>query len=321
MKTILVTGGAGYIGSHTVHLLLENNYNVLIIDNFDNGVQKNIPENVKFYQIDLRNISDIRKVFSENQIDAVVHFSGYIEAGESMADPYKFYNNNTFAGLNLLKVMIEQNVKKIVFSSTAAVYGEPEENPITENSKKIPTNFYGSSKLMFENILDSFEVYGMKNICLRYFNACGAAFGLGEEHKPETHLIPLVLDVALGKREHIKIFGTDYQTLDGTCIRDYIHVLDLAKAHVLALKHLEEKNTSLKLNVGTSKGFSVKEIIDKCREVTGHPIPAIESSRRDGDPTTLVASAEKIKDIFNWESQEDLNSIISSAWEWHKKTF
>ena len=172
---------------------------------------------------------------------------------------------------------------------------------------------------MFENILDSYEVYGLKSICLRYFNACGAAYGLGEDHTPETHLIPLVLEVASGKRDHIKIFGNDYPTPDGTCLRDYIHVLDLAKAHLLALKHLEDKNESLKLNVGTGKGISVKDIIEKCRKITGHPIPAIESPRREGDPATLIASPEKIKQIFNWEAKEDLNSIIQSAWEWHKK--
>ena len=321
MKTILVTGGAGYIGSHTVQLLLENNYNVIIIDNLSYGHKNFIPNNVNFYQFDLKNIEEIRKVFSENQIEAVIHFAGSTLVAESMTDPYKYYNNNTFAGLNLLKVMLEHNVKKIVFSSTAAVYGQPKENPITEHADKEPTNYYGLSKLMFENILDSFETYGMKNICLRYFNACGAAYGLGEDHNPETHLIPLVLDVALGKRDHIKIFGTDYQTPDGTCLRDYIHVLDLAKAHLLALKHLEENKDSLKLNVGTGRGFSVKEIIEKCREITGHPIPAIESSRRTGDPTTLIASPGKIKQIFNWEAQEDLNSIIKSAWEWHSKTF
>jgi UDP-glucose 4-epimerase len=234
-----------------------------------------------------------------------------------MKEPLTFFENNVSYGVNLLNVMLMHNVKKIIFSSSAGVYGTPEEVPIKEESKTYPVNHYGQTKLMFEKILDSCDVYGLKSTCLRYFNAAGAAGDIGEDHSPETHLIPLILQVAQGKREKIFIFGTDYDTEDGSCVRDYVHVLDLAKAHVLALEGLF-KGVNGKYNVGSEKGYSVKEVIDAAREVTGHPIPAEEAGRREGDPASLVASSEKFYKDFGWKPELGLKEIIKSAWEWHK---
>jgi UDP-glucose 4-epimerase len=315
MQTVLVTGGAGYIGSHTCHMLIENGYNVIVIDSLENGHREHLPEQVRFYKEDLNNFEKINTIFEGNEIDAVIHFAGYIEAGESMQDPIKFFQNNVSNSINLIKAMKNNNVRNIVFSSSAGVYGQPEEMPIKETAKKKPTNYYGLTKLMFEQILDSAKVYNMQSICLRYFNAAGAGYNIGEKHNPETHLIPLILQVATGERNNIKIFGTDYPTPDGTCIRDYIHVLDLAKAHIKAL-HLLDRNIKGKFNVGTGKGNSVKEIINICREVTQHPIPAEECPRREGDPPELVADSNKFKE-FDWQPEHSIRDIIQSAWDWH----
>lgn len=314
VKTILVTGGAGYIGSHFIHSV-KDKYNIIVLDDLSKGHIQAIP-NIKIYQNNLG--ENLNHIFTENKIDAVVHFAAFIEAGESMKDPQKYFLNNTKNTLNLLKYMLKNNCKKIIFSSTAAVYGEPQHIPIDENHPKKPTNYYGLSKLMVEQILDAYEVYGLKHIALRYFNASGSAITIGEDHSPETHLIPLILQVPLGKRENIKIFGTDYDTKDGTCIRDYIHVLDLAKAHELALEHLFNNNISKKINLGTGKGYSVKEVIELSKEITEFNIPVIEEGRREGDPSTLIASNKKAKEILNWKPERDLKEIIKSAWDWHK---
>ncbi len=316
MKRILVTGGAGYIGSHTSLLLKEKGYDVVVVDNLEKGHK----ESLNGIKLEIGNLNDekfLEGIFSSYKIDGVVHFAGYIEVGESMRDPLKYFKNNVCNGINLIKMMIKYGVDKIVFSSSAAVYGSPKEIPIKEDSEKRPTSYYGLSKLMFENILDACTVYGIKNICLRYFNAAGAGFGIGEDHNPETHLIPLVLKTALGQRESIKIFGDDYPTKDGTCIRDYIHVVDLAGAHLLALKALENGVTG-KYNVGTGKGYSVKEIIEIAKEVTGKDIKVEISKRREGDPPILIADPTKIMKELGWKPKFGIRDIIKSAWEWHK---
>jgi UDP-glucose 4-epimerase len=311
---ILVTGGAGYIGSHIVRLL-EKDHEITVYDSLVNGHMQSI--NTKLVQGCLSDTELLEKTFSEGKFDAVIHTAGFIEAGESMTNPGKYFWNNTANGLNLLNVMVKHNVKNIVYASTAAVYGEPKEVPITEDSEKKPTNYYGLSKLMYENIMDTFKVYGVKSIALRFFNASGADLGIGEDHSPETHLIPLILQVPLGKRKEIKIFGTDYETKDGTCIRDYVHVIDIARAHKLALDMLI-KGKDGKYNIGSGGGYSVREVIETARKVTGHPIPAVETGRRDGDPAILIASNEKAKIELEWEPEYDLKEIIKSAWEWHR---
>ncbi|MFH1637766.1 MAG: UDP-glucose 4-epimerase GalE [Candidatus Woesearchaeota archaeon] len=314
---LLVTGGAGYIGSHTVRLLIKEGYELVVFDSLENGHKESLPENVELIVGNLSDTDKLNEVFKKHKIDAVMHFAGYIEAGESMKDPLKFFENNFCNGMKLVKAMLANKVDKIIFSSSAAVYGNPKAIPITEDSEKIPTNYYGRSKLMFEQLLDACKVNGLKSISLRYFNAAGAAFGIGEDHDPETHLIPLVLEVPLGKREHITIFGTDYDTKDGTCVRDYIHVLDLARAHVLALKSLL-KGKEGKYNLGSEKGYSVKEVIAAAAEVTGKAIKAVEAGRREGDPPFLIASSEKIKKELGWKPEYGLRDIIKSAWDWHK---
>ena len=319
MVRVLVTGGAGFIGSHTVRLLLEKGFEVIVIDNLCNGHQKSLPKSVKFYKIDLGDRKDLKKIFRKHKIDVVVHFAGFIEVGESMVNPKIFHENNIVNSLNLLDVMLEFDVKKIIYSSTAAIFGLPKYIPISEDARKNPVNVYGMTKLMVENILKDYDVaYGMKSICLRYFNASGAGYDIGEDHDPETHLIPLILQVALGKREDIKIFGTDYPTKDGTGVRDYIHVLDLAEAHVLALQNLLEENKSKRYNVGSGKGYSVKEIIETARKITGKEISIIETNRRDGDPPFLIADSLKIKRDLGWSPKFGLQEIIGSAWNWHK---
>lgn len=318
---ILVTGGAGYIGSHTVAQLLEKNEEIIILDNLERGHSEAILGG-KLVVGDLRDREFLKKFFSENDIEAVIHFAAYIEVGESTVDPLKFYNNNVVSTLNLLTAMKESGVNKIVFSSTAATYGEPKNIPILETDPNLPTNPYGETKLTVEKALKwADSCLGIKHVILRYFNACGAHISgkIGEDHSPETHLIPLILQVALGKREDIKIFGDDYTTPDGTCIRDYIHVSDLADAHVLALEKLRRDNTSSIYNLGNGKGFSVKEVIDIARKVTGEPIKSVMAPRRTGDPAVLVASSKKIIDELNWSPKyADLEKIIETAWAWHK---
>lgn len=319
---ILVTGGAGYIGSHTVRKLKEANHEIVIFDNLSSG-HKDAIKGFELFIADLANKQDLEKVFSEYNFDAVVHFAGSIEAGESMTDPKRFFNNNLICGLNLLEAMLAHDVKKIIFSSTAAVYGEPEKMPIEESDPKNPTNVYGQTKLMFEQVLDAYDnAYGLKSVCLRYFNAAGAdpSGEIGADHKNKTHLITLILLTALGKRDNIKIFGTDYPTPDGTGIRDYVHVCDLADAHVLALDYLAKNNPSDKFNLGNEKGASVREVIEKAKQITGVDFKVIEEPRRAGDPTKLFASSQKAQHILEWKPQfASIEQILETAWNWHKK--
>lgn len=319
--SILVCGGAGYIGSHMVCELLDNGEDVVILDNLEKG-HKNALLGGKLYVGDLRDKEILNKVFSENKIDAVIDFAAYSLVGESMSEPLKYFNNNVYGTINLLEAMKEFNVKYIVFSSTAATYGEPESIPIDENSKTFPTNAYGESKLLVEKILKWCDyAYGIKYTALRYFNAAGAHITgqIGEDHSPETHLIPIILDVALGNRDKIMMFGDDYDTKDGTCIRDYIHVSDLASAHSLALKRLMNGGDSAIYNLGNGTGFSVKEVVEVARKVTGHPIPAEVAPRRSGDPAILIASSERATTELRWKPKyNDLETIISTAWNWHK---
>ncbi len=318
---VLVTGGAGYIGSHTTAELIEKNEEVIIADNLERG-HKEAVLGGKLVIGDLRDKEFLKRLFKENDIESVIHFAAYIEVGESVVDPLKFYNNNVVSTLNLLTAMSEAGVKKIVFSSTAATYGEPENIPILETDKTFPTNPYGDTKLSVEKALKWADIsLGIKHVVLRYFNASGAhkSGKIGEDHNPETHLIPLIIQAALGKRDDIKIFGNDYNTPDGTCVRDYIHVTDLAQAHLLALKKLRKDNTSSIYNLGNGQGFSVKEVIDIVRKVTGKPIKEVLSPRRPGDPAFLVASSEKIKKELNWTPQySDISAIVETAWNWHK---
>lgn len=313
MKTVLVTGGAGYIGSHTCKYLQDQGYEVVVIDSLEKGHSEALSEETKLYigNIDDKDILD--NIFTENEIDSVIHFAGYIEAGESMKNPLKFFDNNVAKALPLFKAMQKHKVDKIVFSSSAGVYGQPKKVPIKEDSETKPVNHYGTTKLMIEQILDSLP---FKSICLRYFNAAGAGYNLGEDHDPESHLIPLILQVALEQKENIKVFGTNYKTPDGTCIRDYVHVLDLASAHHKALEALDKGITG-KYNVGVGKGSSVKEIIELCRIVTSHQILDIESPKRKGDPAELVACCDKIKKDLGWEAKYTIKDIIESAWNWH----
>lgn len=320
--SVLVTGGAGYIGSHTVAELIERHEEVIIADNLQKGHKLAVLDG-NLYQGDLRDSEFMNRVFSENQIDSVIHFAAESLVGESVVEPLKYYHNNVYGTLCLLEKMKIYGVKRIVFSSTAATYGEPENTPILEGDRTLPTNPYGETKLAIERMLKWCEgAYGIKSVALRYFNAAGAHISgkIGEDHRPESHLIPIILQVALGKRENIQIFGDDYPTLDGTCIRDYIHVSDLATAHVLALQHLRNGGDSKVYNLGNGVGFSVKEVVDAARLVTGHKIPEIIAPRRAGDPAVLVASSKKIKEDLDWKpQQDDLKTIIASAWEWHRR--
>jgi UDP-glucose 4-epimerase len=319
--SILVCGGAGYIGSHMVAHLLERNEDVVILDNLEKG-HKDALLGGKLYVGDLRDKEILNRVFTENKIDAVIDFAAYSLVGESMSEPLKYFNNNVYGTINLLESMKEHGVKYIVFSSTAATYGEPKFIPITEDSETIPTNAYGESKLLVEKILRWCDhAYGIKYTALRYFNAAGAHVNgkIGEDHSPETHLIPLILDVALGNREKIMMFGDDYDTKDGTCIRDYIHVSDLANAHSLALERLKNGGESTSYNLGNGTGFSVKEMVDVARKVTGHAIPAEVAPRRAGDPATLIASSDRAIKELGWKPEfNDVETIISTAWNWHK---
>ena len=319
---VLVTGGAGYIGSHTVAELIDRKEEIIILDNLEKG-HKEAVLGAKLIIGDLRNKELLMKVFLENEIEAVVHFAAYIEVGESTINPVKYYQNNLMCTLNLIECMSKAGVPKMVFSSTAAVYGEPENIPIKEKDKSVPTNPYGETKLAVEKALKWAEsAHGIKHIILRYFNACGAHVSgcIGEDHNPETHLIPLVLNTALGKRESIKIFGNDYNTQDGTCVRDYVHVTDLSNAHLLALDSLRANKPSNVYNLGNGKGFSVKEVIDMASTITGIKIKEESVPRRIGDPSVLVASSDKIKSELGWKPQmQDLATIINTAWNWHKK--
>lgn len=315
-KYILVTGGAGYIGSHTTRFLLDKGFNILVIDNLSNGHEEFIDKRAEFVLGDIGDFNFLDDIFSKFDILAVVHFASFIEVGESVNKPLKYYQNNVSNSLVLFSVMQKFGVDKIVFSSTAAVYGEPKVIPIKENDLKKPTNPYGQSKLFIEKILDDLD---FKSICLRYFNASGASYEIGEWHTPETHLIPLVLFTALGKRDKICIFGDTYDTFDGTCIRDYVHVLDLARAHFLSLSYLLKGGVSKKYNLGSSNGYSVKEVINMCKKVTGVDFKVEILDKRKGDPAKLIADSSKIYEDLGWRVEFNLEEIISSAWEWHKK--
>ncbi|MEW8955814.1 UDP-glucose 4-epimerase GalE [Clostridium sp.] len=317
---ILVCGGAGYIGSHMVAYLLEAGREVVVLDNFCTG-HKEAVIGGKVYDGDLRDRKILDRIFTENNIEAVIDFAAYSLVGESMSEPLKYFNNNIYGTISLLEAMKDHGVKYIVFSSTAATYGEPENTPILEDDKTLPTNAYGDSKLCVEKILKWCDsAYGIKYTALRYFNAAGAheSGNIGEAHNTETHLIPLILQVALKKREKIMIYGDDYDTEDGTCIRDYIHVSDLASAHLLALDRLMRGEESRIYNLGNGKGFSVKEVVEVARKVTGDEIKAEISGRRSGDPAILIASSEKAINELNWKPKfNSLETIIESAWKWH----
>ena len=319
---LLVLGGAGYIGSHTATELLDNGHEVVIADNLVTGYREAVPEKATFYQGDLRDKDFLVDLLTKEKVDAVIHFAAFSLVGESVINPLKYYEYNLYGTKVLLDAMIETGVDKIVFSSTAATYGEPENIPILESDRTCPTNPYGETKLAMEKMISwAAKAHGLHFVSLRYFNACGAhkSGKIGEAHNPESHLIPLVLQVPNGKREFVSIYGNDYDTPDGTCIRDYIHVTDLAKAHILAVEYLMNGGESDIFNLGNGVGYSVKEVIETARKVTGHPIPAKEEARRAGDPARLVASGEKARKILGWEPEiKDLADIISSAWKWHK---
>ena len=319
---VLVLGGAGYIGSHTVYELIEEGKEVIVADNLQTGFRAAVHPKAKFYELDIRDKGALDTLFQAEKIDGVIHFAASSQVGESMKDPLKYYDNNLYGTMVLLKSMVEHDVDKIVFSSTAATYGEPERVPILENDKTNPTNCYGQTKLAMEQMMKWTEqAHGLRYVALRYFNACGAKLTgeIGEAHSPETHLIPLILQVPLGQRKAISIFGDDYPTKDGTCVRDYIHVTDLAQAHILALDYLMAGGSSDVFNLGNGVGFTVKEVIDVARKVTGDEIPAEIAPRRAGDPAQLIASSKKAIDILGWKPEYDsLETIVSSAWNWHK---
>jgi UDP-glucose 4-epimerase len=320
---ILVTGGAGYIGSVVSRDLLAAGHLVVIFDNLSRGHRQAVPGNADLVIGDLADRAALDQLFASRNIDAVLHFAAFIEAGESMKAPETFFRNNTANALVLLEAMLARGIKKFVFSSTAALYGNPQRTPIEEDDLLLPTNAYGESKLLVERMLSWLhQIHGLRYASLRYFNAAGAASpDLGEAHQPESHLIPRILDVALGRAANINIFGTDYPTPDGTCVRDYIHVSDLSRAHLLALDALHSRSDSAPLiyNLGNGRGFSVREVVDVARRVTGCAIPVVESPRRAGDPAILIASSEKIRRELGWQPQSpDLEPIVTSAWQWHR---
>jgi UDP-glucose 4-epimerase len=319
---ILVVGGAGYIGSHTVKELLDQGHEVVVLDNLSTGHLDSVDPRAEFEQGDISSSDVLEHVFSSYSIDAVMHFAANSLVGESVTDPYKYYQNNVSATLLLLKKMLENKVDKFIFSSTAATYGIPDTDVIVESTPTNPINPYGRSKLMLEQILSDFhQAYGLKYVILRYFNAAGAHISgeIGEDHRPESHLIPLVLQHLLGIRDSISVFGTDYDTHDGTCIRDYIHITDLAQAHILALESLQSgKKENEIFNLGNGKGFSVKEVIETCERVTNKRANVILADRRPGDPAKLVASSQKIFEQLGWKAKFSLEQMIETAWRWHQ---
>jgi UDP-glucose 4-epimerase len=312
---ILVTGGAGYIGSTTAAALLASGHEVVVADDLSKGHRDAVPEGARFVEADITVPGQIDEVVGDGTFDACLHFAALIEAGESMRFPERFFAVNTGGSATLLEALIRHGVGRFVLSSTAAVYGEPERTPIEEDDPLLPTNAYGESKLLIERMLAwHHRIHGLKTAALRYFNAAGGTPDRGERHDPETHLIPLVLQVAAGRREHIAVFGTDYPTPDGSAVRDYIHVVDLADAHVRAVEQLD-RHGSLTCNLGNGRGFSVREVIDSVRRVTGHPVPVEEAPRRDGDPAVLVASSERAHRLLGWQPQHtDLDRIVADAW-------
>ncbi|MBQ5514904.1 MAG: UDP-glucose 4-epimerase GalE [Oscillospiraceae bacterium] len=319
---ILVLGGAGYIGSHTVYELIVAGRDVVVADNLVTGFRKAVHPKARFYELDIRDRKALDSLFERENIEGVIHFAASSQVGESMKDPLKYYDNNLWGTNCLLESMVAHNVKKIVFSSTAATYGLPEKTPILETDRTSPINPYGETKLAMEKMMRWTDLAcGLKYVALRYFNACGAHPDgvIGEAHDPETHLIPIILQVPNGQREFIGIFGGDYNTKDGTCVRDYIHVTDLAQAHILALDYLLAGGESNTFNLGNGVGFTNKEVVETARRVTGHPIPEKLLDRRPGDPDILVASSEKAKSVLGWSPKyADLETIISTAWNWHR---
>lgn len=321
--SVLILGGAGYIGSHTALELVKEGENAVIADNLQTGHIDSVPKDAVFYKGDIKDKNFLKEIFQKEQIDSVIHFAASSLVAESMTNPLKYYENNLYGTLVLLQSMIENGIDKIVFSSTAAVYGEPENIPILETDRSCPSNTYGETKLAMEKMFHwASKAHNLRYVSLRYFNACGAdeSGEIGEDHFPETHLIPLILQVPNGNRETVSIFGDDYDTPDGTCVRDYIHVTDLAKAHILALKYLRNNGKSDVFNLGNGLGFSVKEVIEAARKATGHKIPALISERRAGDPAKLIASSKKAKDILGWKPKyTDLEKIVTTAQNWHSK--
>ena len=318
---ILVTGGAGYIGGTVAQLMINQGHDVIIYDNLCHGHRSLVPGGATFVEGELADRATLERLLHTG-IDGVMHFAALIEAGESMKKPELYFRNNSASTLTLLEAMLATGVNRLVFSSTAAVYGEPESTPIREDAALRPTNTYGESKLLVEHMLGWLNrIHGLRYASLRYFNVAGAIEGRGEAHEPESHIIPLILDVALGRRQSIKVFGQDYPTPDGTCIRDYIHVQDLARAHLLALEGLRETD-KLIYNLGNGVGFSVREVIESARRVTGHPIPVEECPRRAGDPAVLIASSEKISRELGWKPEYTrLDDIIETAWKWHQRYY
>jgi len=315
---IFVTGGAGYIGSAAVKILLDAGHNVTVYDSLVKGYRAAIPQAAEFIHADLADRERLDAALQEKPFDAVLHFAAFIEAGESMQDPGKFFHNNLALSMGLIESCAQADIKRFVLSSTAAVYASSDE-PLSETSRLDPVNVYGHTKLMIEQVLEWYRrIYGLHYAALRYFNAAGALPDRGEAHQPETHLIPLILQVALGQREDIKIYGSDYPTPDGTCIRDYVHIADLVDAHLLAVDALQTRDR-LVYNLGNGNGYSVREVIDTVRNVTGHPIPAVETPRRPGDAPRLVASSEKIRSELGWQPRyHSLEEIVATAWNWHR---
>ena len=314
---VVVTGGAGYIGATTVHALLERGHDVLVYDNLSKGYAEAVPSEAKLVRGEIADRSQLDAVFRDHRPEAVLHFAALIEAGESMKVPERYFRNNSASTLALLEAMLAQGIGKLIFSSTAALYGNPRRVPIEEDDELKPTNVYGESKLLVEQMLTWFHrIHDVRYASLRYFNAAGSDGHTGELHNPESHLIPLILQAASGKREHISIFGTDYPTKDGTCIRDYVHVSDLADAHVLALEALGSRDRLI-YNLGSGNGFSVREVVQSARRVTGKTIKEVESARRPGDPAVLVASSERIRQELGWKPKyPKLDDIVASAWDW-----
>jgi UDP-glucose 4-epimerase len=319
---VLVTGGAGYIGGTVATILMQAGHEVTVLDNLCHSKRNELPEGAAFVDADIADRPRVASLLRELKPDGVMHFAALIEAGESMRKPEIYFRNNTASTLALIEAMLETDTKKLVFSSTAAVYGEPKSVPILETAALEPTNAYGESKLLVEHMLRWFHrVHGLSYTALRYFNVAGALPGRGEAHEPETHIIPLILDVALGRRVSISIFGEDYDTPDGTCIRDYIHVADLADAHILALNKLGEHHRMI-YNLGNGSGFSVKQVIEAARRVTGHAIPVEMKARREGDPARLVASSELARETLGWIPKHPaLDDILASAWAWHQQRY
>lgn len=321
--TVLVLGGAGYIGSHAVDQLITKGYDVAVVDNLKTGHKESLPDKSRFYQGDIRDKAFMEDVFTKENIEGVIHFAASSLVGESMEIPLDYLNNNVYGTQVVLEVMEKYNVKSIIFSSSAATYGEPKVIPIEETAATNPESTYGETKLMMEKMLKWCDkAYGMRFVALRYFNVAGAKLDgtIGEDHNPESHLLPIILQTALGQREKFTIYGEDYETPDGTCIRDYVHVVDLIDAHILALEYLQAGNSSNTFNLGSSTGFSVKQMLEAAREVTGKEIPATVVSRRAGDPSTLIAASDKAREVLGWKPQyTDVNKIIESAWNWHVK--